>query len=414
MLLSVELNANLLRGMTPEERDAHKKQQGVARAQGNRDLKKDISERPACDSGLIHIIGYKLFHEFKKSWSSLHPMHPNAHIGNNILEFASQNTAQFIEAYVAPQHLDFSEAVGGAEILEELEEHQKGFWQGFENGIQIDVDDENLRKFMKGWMASGDRQNPSVDHRTPYSAFDVASTRLDKGFWRCISQESVEEAAAEYVYLPRQESSGGDYCLPFLSVVTTGGHITSCHIDGCGSGQLLFELYEVKLVIWWELTAEMKKEYAGLYHRLKGDFLQIGLERWPGFKWTILKQGDYVVMKPGTIHAVLSPFNAVIGGIYVLHEDWIRDGSLESCMVWQFEQMAAIVGNPNQDQLDLTVMLDHIMATEIKLWELLQERTEDEGLAKAVDGLLAETHRQVKGIKSHKGYKANQKMHKKK
>jgi hypothetical protein len=399
--------------MTLEAKEAYRKQQSIERAQRNRDQNKDMSKLLAFHNRLILMIGLQQFNEFKRAWSSLHPRHPKAHVGKEILEFASKNTAQFLEAYVLPEHLNFKEHIGGAEILEELEVHKGGLWQAFEEGIQIDVNDKNLRKFLKGWMASGDRQNPCEDHHTPYSAFDVQSTREKKGFRRCIAQESIEQTLSDYVHLPRQPFFDGNACLLFLSVVTTGGSITNCHIDKCGSGQLLLELYGMKFVVWWELNPEMMKEYAELYHRMKGDFLRIGIERRPGFKWTVLNPGDYIVMKPGTIHGVLSPVNAVVGGMYILHKDWIKDGRVESYMAWQFEQMTAMVENPNQDQLNMGIILSHAEASEIKLWELLRDKTDDDVLKMTIQSLLSETNKRMKWIKGHKGFKANQKMHSK-
>jgi len=338
-------------------------------------------------------------------------MHPNLEVGNDILSLASNDKKRFFEAYVEPKKLPLKERIGGAEIFEELDKHPRGFLHGFEKGIHIESSEKNLKRFWKGWMASDDKQDPLQDHHTPFAAFNVTLNDPKKGIWRCISGDSIERTFREYTYPTAKSSSDR---LPFSSVVTPGGWITFCHNDGCGCGQLLWQLFGTKLMFWWELEGDIMEMYGPLHHRNKGDFLRRAVKEWPGLKWTILGPGDYIVMNPGTVHAVLSPVNSVVGGIYLLDQEWIKNGSVETKISWHFDKIEAMIEDPSEDHENIAEILNIIEKVDVELWGRLRRNTTDHDLIQKLENLETLTKEKIRTIRNHKGFRENQKIHSKK
>ena len=132
---------------------------------------------------------------------------------------------------------------------------------------------------------------------------------------------------------------------------------------------------------------------------------------WPGLKWTILEPGDYIVMNPGTVHAVLSPVNSVVGGIYLLDQEWIKDGTVKSKMAWHFQKLEAMIEDPSVDHENMQEVLNNTEQVEIELWKRLKKNTSDHDLITTVDILQGFTKEKIRTIRNHRGFRENQRMH---
>jgi len=60
------------------------------------------------------------------------------------------------------------------------------------------------------------------------------------------------------------------------------------------------------------------------------------VKTWPGLNWAILQEpGQYVMMEPGQIHAVVSPVNSAVTGWSFVLSDWLRSRKLSEMMNWE-------------------------------------------------------------------------------
>lgn len=80
-------------------------------------------------------------------------------------------------------------------------------------------------------------------------------------------------------------------------------------------------------------------KYFSLIHCLKkGELIVNALKTLPGLKWTILDEpGQYLVMEPGQIHAVVSPLNSAVSGWSFVVSDWLENGTLRKMMNREME-----------------------------------------------------------------------------
>jgi hypothetical protein len=56
-------------------------------------------------------------------------------------------------------------------------------------------------------------------------------------------------------------------------------------------------------------------------------------------EWTILHPGEYILMSPGAVHAVLSPINSAIAGWYFVKEEWVRSEKFRSLLMWEMDMI---------------------------------------------------------------------------
>ena len=131
-------------------------------------------------------------------------------------------------------------------------------------------------------------------------------------------------------------------------------------------------------------------------------------------KWTILEPGDYIVMNPRTVHAVLSPVNSVVGGIYLLDQEWIKNGTVELKMAWHFQKLEAMIEDPSEDHESMEEVLNNTKEAEIELWKRLKKNASDSDLIQKLDNVQAWTKEKIKKIRNHQGFRENQKIHSKK
>jgi hypothetical protein len=205
---------------------------------------------------------------------------------------------------VEPQKLELDSPPTGAELFEDLKTHTK-FFNSLTGESHAKFD---WFQFLKGWEAMKDYANPLTEHYTPLVAFDVVAH--PKGLSRCI-QKKPEIMEREDVCARRHKNE-----TPMLySVVTPAGTITCPHCDNTGSGHIILLAYGVKLVLWWDCNPEVLEHFSLIHCLKKGELSVNAVKTWPGLNWAILEEpGQYLVMKPGQIHAVVSPVNSAVSG----------------------------------------------------------------------------------------------------
>lgn len=124
----------------------------------------------------------------------------------------------------------------------------------------------------------------------------------------------------------------------FHSVITPAASLTGPRCKNSGSAHIVLQTYGTKLVMWWDCSAEVIKEYEKIHCTQKEDRNCLSaVLHWPGLHWAILEVGDYVVIEPGQVHAVLSPVNSALSGWSFVASKWLRDGILKERMEWEMD-----------------------------------------------------------------------------
>ena len=278
------------------------------------------------DVSLLMMIDLPL-KQIETQFQSLHRMHPSKHLGLNIIE--ALRARNLPPSYDQVRTITFrdEEAPTEAELFEDIFSHTKFF-----NHVTGETREEWTPKtFWKGWGAMRDHGNPCVSHHMPLVAFDVISR--SEGISRCISEiPPVLRKKDVCIRIDDDES------IMLYSVMTPGGSITAPHIDNSGSGHIILGTYGSKLVIWFDHDENLMKNSYGLIHCKKMGGLSLNaVKDWPGLRWAVLKPGMYLMMKPGSIHLVVSGENSSVSGWSFVSEMWLIDGTLRMMMEWEME-----------------------------------------------------------------------------
>ena len=117
--------------------------------------------------------------------------------------------------------------------------------------------------------------------------------------------------------------------------ITPPGTIADCHLDQTGSGTLLTQLLGSKLFIIWPPTAKNLAWFSNKFGLNYGTMLDAALEELESPFCLFLEQGQYYLLGPGYIHAVLSPMNSAIAGVPVVHSNLRSEA--EMAMAWESE-----------------------------------------------------------------------------
>ena len=256
-------------------------------------------------------------------WQKLHDMHPSKPQGTEIIKFLMRS--ENLEKYVEPETLALRFPPTEAEIFEDLDGHTRFF-----NHLSGDHDDGlNWKDFLMGWGAMRNFGDPTLENHTPLVAFDVVGYS-DLGLSRCIVNLPLE-LEKENVHV-RQDEEGKPY---LVSVITPAGSITSPHCDNTGSGHVILGSYGTKLVVWWDTSDILLKNFGDIHCCKKGEVTVGAVKTWPGLHWTILQTGKYLIMEPGQVHAVVSPENSAVSGWSFISLEWLKSGVIERMMGWE-------------------------------------------------------------------------------
>ena len=164
-----------------------------------------------------------------------------------------------------------------------------------------------------------------------------------------------------------------DGCPLLYSVITPAGTITCPHCDNTGSGHIILLTYGIKLVLWWDCDPEVLKYYGDIHCLKKGQLSLNAVKTWPGLKWAILDEpGQYLIMEPGQIHAVLSPVNSAVSGWSFAISDWIENGKLGKMMDWEMTLVEKRLENPEIgfDSPFISGGPVETMSNDLELWEM--------------------------------------------
>jgi hypothetical protein len=133
------------------------------------------------------------------------------------------------------------------------------------------------------------------------------------------------------------------------TAVTPAGTITLPHEDGKGIGQILVVMHGWNVMIWWEDSDEVREKFRSYHGSTKGDIMVSAVRTWPGLKWACMGPGDYIEMKPGCVHAVISPVNSAISRWVMIQPEWIMDGTLQSGMNEELSTLLERIDAHSQD-----------------------------------------------------------------
>ena len=127
------------------------------------------------------------------------------------------------------------------------------------------------------------------------------------------------------IRLPQQIQLDGIQIDPssYSTTMTPAGNLSSVHIDQFDAGSLVVLLTGMKMFVTWPSTEHNLKWFAE--NDFFGDVSRIvdageKLER--GKYFLLEKPGDMIVLRPGELHAVLSPVNSAVGGWKCQKNEW--------------------------------------------------------------------------------------------
>lgn len=183
--------------------------------------------------------------------------------------------------------------------------------------------------FLAAWNNLRDNPGADINDRLQicYSAWGVKATQnglLDCGF-------QVPEFLLVHTVFLSPVGNGDE--LPFdsgneppcfHSILTPAGTVTDIHCDSEIAASLLVQLYGTKVLFSWPGTKAnrdyFQKSYGTEHHLRLPEAVSKMIE---GFRLTILNPGDALVLKPGMIHAVVSPDNSAIGCWEYVDAKWL-------------------------------------------------------------------------------------------
>lgn len=194
-------------------------------------------------------------------------------------------------------------------------------WQSPARSIRFQEVLSNLEMGTKGQFITAFQAfetNPGSDpydvHTTPFAVWDFALQNEGE----LMSLISIpEEFQSGYVF--KKSEDGTVLC---SVTVTPAGTISEPHLDQTGSATLLFQVLNTKLFCIWPPTEHNLEWFKNKYGIVSGTILEAALDALENPFCLLLKQGDYYLLPLGCIHCVLSPTNAAVAGIAVVHNDF--------------------------------------------------------------------------------------------
>ncbi len=228
---------------------------------------------------------------------------------------------------------------------------------------------------------------------TPYVAMNVECVS-NSGLQGCIGD--LPKSLKEEDVMVCLTEDGKSFSL--TNVITPAFTISRPHLDGCGRGQVLLCVYEVKFLFWWEDSVELRKLFGEVHASSKGDYTRTAVRTWPGLRWTILHVGEYIEMIPGTVHAVLSAENSAVAGWHHMRKQWLEDGVYKEMLMWEIDIVEKRIKVVNEAEENPPKILDTI-EKEMKHWHVwLQAGKLEPELSKKLRVLKIEVEKRIKRL----------------
>jgi hypothetical protein len=294
-------------------------------------------------------------------FEKLHKRHPNKKTALDIVDYLLLNG---LDKYHFPEQMDFITLPTTAELWKDLENHEE-FYEGIQGKIDEDM---NEQTFIKDWSNMEDCGNPIFDEHTPYSAFNIVC-RSEKGIRNCLKERLPEILINNDVVIDKNSDGSPQLSL----IISMRGTVTRPHVDGCGSDQILLQAYGCKIVFWFERCEELKEEFSRLHCTSRGNYTWIAITEWPGMRWSILTPGEFLNIKAGQIHCVLSPSNSAVCGWKFMETTLEEIDVFKKMMTWEMDIVEHRLKKRSVD-LEGCHQMIAVMKDEIRLWKISLEK----------------------------------------
>ena len=324
----------------------------------------------------------------QQAWLTNNALHFQRHHGVSVFTMLTAPKYLTRQDTAAIQHLELDHRVTEADVFDEVD-GQNAFYDPVEGEFEKD-----WKKFMRGWLSWHQKANPLLEQYKPFVAFGINS-RSDVGISRC--KIELPPFLKEPGIIVKKSSNGEPQ---LIHVFTPGGTITAPHIDNTGKGHILAVSLGQKLVIWWDPLPNTLKQYGYIHGKRKGDLTPNAVERWQGLHWVVLHEQEFIVLPPGTIHAVLSAVNSAASGWEYLDTKWLHDGLLDKMTEWELGLAANMKRDPLQKHLlqgDASIL--RVIADDLEFWEdCLIELESDSGSYEKLRQLLEKCQTKLNGL----------------
>jgi hypothetical protein len=245
--------------------------------------------------------------------------------------------------------------------------------------------------FVEAWMHMGDCGNPALI--TPLVAMNVQCD--SKGGLQACMSGLPKTLQNDDIFVSLTEN--GEMCL--TNVITAAFTIARPHSDGSGRGQVLLEAYGAKVLMWFDDSEKLREEFSSVHGSASGDHTAAAISTWPGFRWTILHAGEYIEMKPLTVHMVITPVNAAVCGWFFVKKKWLLDGTFRKALMWELDLVESRQEVLLESEEDPQLMLGTI-EEEMAHWQVwLEQGNLDIESKKELRKLKMEIEKRIKNLK---------------
>ena len=298
---------------------------------------------------------------FRDKWQGIQNGHPSYRVGLGLIDelLSKEKIAEF---YVVPLSYEFEHAPNTADLLVDIGPEVQ-FFHGITMAKEENVD---AMQFVRGWTNMAEKGNPL--HHTPYVAMDVPC-KAENGLLGCM-KGLPKELRRPGIMVSRMEDG---HTFSLTNVLTPAFTISRPHQDGSAREQVLLDAYGTKLLIWFDESVQVRKLFSELHTSSKGDYMWEAISSWPGLRWTILTPGKYIIMKVGTIHAVMSCENSAVCGWYFQDKESLLDGSYEKMLNWELDLIEQRFTTVKESEVDPSTNLD-LIAAEMEDWDRWMEK----------------------------------------
>jgi len=317
-----------------------------------------------------------------RAWNRLSPRHPHKSYGSNILDLLAHQKIDTLPK----SKISFQIPPSPGHIFHDVT--AQGSTVRYHNQFQdLDCKDIGFCDFVAGWASLADDPSTDISQRslTPYSASDILAS-CEKGLASC----SVTlpkffhdiDVAARRVH---SEDPSSEFRL--TTTITPAGSITDPHIDGSGSGLLLFQLFGTKVLFTWPSSVRNLHWFEPRHGLRQGSLiLDRAIQELSGLRLTILERHEVVELAPGMIHAVMSPNNSAISGWNFVRANWISLQAVQRNMLWEAE----LVRRQMVEGWDHVYNLEDYLNDDLRLWETLalRQASSNPALARRIRALI--------------------------
>jgi hypothetical protein len=219
--------------------------------------------------------------------------------------------------------------------------------------------------------------------QTPYSASDILA--LPDGLGRC-GLEPPEPLCHPNIIVRPNESPNSNSGPKLTTTISPIGSISDPHIDGCGTGLFLVQLFGEKLLLTWPASAH-NLQWMEDRHGIKRGPLKLldAIDELTGMSVNLLHKFESVELEPGMIHAVMSLSPSAIAGWDFANTSWLNNSDLARQMLWE----AGMAKRQKLGDLSDRYNMGHYVEEDIKLWELVETFSDPgTGIGEAVRRLL--------------------------